>query len=169
MSCPQRWKFVLWSSRLWHYVAWRVLSNCGRNTCRSVIVTYVDALVTTVNLISIFLTYETVCRISMCIDKETRMLQSERWILRQGVMRARVICMNIIGRNDGKTDFNCWGQRPVRSTAKSSNGQQWILPYDYQENKHCCTVTIGEHVTCWKISLSLTHTTTRPGVFVVPK
>jgi hypothetical protein len=52
------------------------------------------------------------------------MLQSERWILRQGVLRARVIFMNIIGRNDGETDFNYWGQRLVRSTRKSDDGQQ---------------------------------------------
>ena len=83
-----------------------------------------DAIVTTVNLTSTFLTYRTVCRISGCIDKETRMLQSERWILRQGVLRARMICVNIIRRNDGKTDFNYWGQRLVRSPRKSGDGEQ---------------------------------------------
>jgi len=139
-----------------------------KKTCHSVIIIYVDTIVTIVNLISIFLIYGTVCRISGCIDKEPSMLQSERWILRQGVLRARVICMNVIGRSDGKTDFNCWGQRLVRSTRKSGDGQQWTLPCDYQ-NKHYCPVTIGEQVIYWKISPSLTHTTTGPGVFVVPK
>ena len=52
------------------------------------------------------------------------MLQSVRWILRLGVLRARVICINIIGRSDGKTDFNYWDQRLVRSTLKSGDGQQ---------------------------------------------
>jgi hypothetical protein len=169
LRCPQKWKFVLWSSRVWHLVAWQVLPNFGRNTCHSVIITYVDAIVTTVNLTSIFLTCRTVCRISGCIDRETRMLQSERRILRQGVLRARVICMNIIGRSDRKTDFNYWGQRLVSSSRKSGDGEQWILPYDYQQNKHCCTMTIGEHVIYWKISPSLTHTITGRDVFVVPK
>jgi len=114
------------------------------------------------------LDYGTVCRISGCIDKGTSMSQSERWILRQGVLRARVICMNVIGRSDEKTDFNYWGQRLVRSTRKSGDGQQWILPCDYQ-NKHYRTVTIGEHVIYWKISPSLTHKTTGPDFFVVPK
>jgi hypothetical protein len=88
-----------------------MLPNFGRNTCHSVIITYVDVIVTTVNLTSIFLTYGTVCKISGCINKETRMIQSERWILRQGVLRARVICVNIIGRSDGKTDFKLLGSR----------------------------------------------------------
>jgi len=100
-----------------------VLLNYGRNTCHSVIITYLDAIVTTVNVTSIFVTYETVCRISGCIGKETRMLQSERWTLKQSVLLARAIFMNIIRRRDGKADFNCWGQGLVRSKCKSGYRQ----------------------------------------------